>query len=157
MISYLLQLVFGEKKNKNVIKVFKMQDDVQMPTKGSQHSAGYDLHAHEEEKVIEPGKRSLIDTGLKITVPEGCYGRIAPRSGLSYKNCIDVGAGVIDRDYVGEVKVLLINNGEKPFVVRKGDRIAQLICEKISYADIEQVQTLDDTSRGSGGFGSTGQ
>ena len=96
----------------------------------------------------------LIPTGWKFKLPPGTYGRIAPRSGLSLKG-IDVGAGVIDRDYRGEIKVLLINNSAQPFAVNKGDRIAQLICEKIVYPYIKE-DILDYTTRGDKGFGSTG-
>ena len=95
-------------------------------------------------------------TDLQIAVPEGCYGRVAPRSGLAAKKFIDVGAGVIDYDYRGNVGVVLFNFGDEDFKVSKGDRIAQLICEKISYPQLEQCKTLDVTERGAGGFGSTG-
>ncbi|XP_038961577.1 deoxyuridine 5'-triphosphate nucleotidohydrolase isoform X12 [Rattus norvegicus] len=81
----------------------------------------------------------------------------APRSGLAVKHFIDVGAGVIDEDYRGNVGVVLFNFGKEKFEVKKGDRIAQLICERILYPDLEEVQTLDNTERGSGGFGSTGK
>ena len=86
----------------------------------------------------------------------GNYGRIAPRSGLAAKHMIDVGAGVIDSDYRGEVKVLLFNLGEKDFEVNKGDRVAQLIIEKYTITQMTEVKELDDTVRGAGGFGSTG-
>jgi len=91
-----------------------------------------------------------------VQIPEGCYGRIAPRSGLASKNFIDVGAGVIDCDYRGNVGVLLFNFSEEQFIVNKGDRIAQLICEKIEYPELEQVDELDITERNTAGFGSTG-
>lgn len=93
---------------------------------------------------------------MAIGCPEGTYGRIAPRSGLAWKHSIDVGAGVIDADYRGNVGVILFNFSDKDFEVKKGDRIAQLILEKISYCDIVETSDLDDTSRGEGGFGSTG-
>ena len=86
----------------------------------------------------------------------GCYGRIAPRSGLAHKNFIDVGAGVIDSDYRGNVGVILFNFGEQDFEVKKGDRIAQLICEKIEYPDLIEEEELAESERGDGGFGSTG-
>ncbi|XP_046689241.1 deoxyuridine 5'-triphosphate nucleotidohydrolase, mitochondrial-like [Homalodisca vitripennis] len=99
----------------------------------------------------------MVKTDLKIMLPEGCYGRIAPRSGLTWKNGIDVGAGVIDEDYRGDVRVILFNHSDEPFTIEAGDRIAQLICEKIYYPELEEVQELDETNRGSGGFGSTGK
>ena len=101
--------------------------------------------------------KALVKTDLSIAVPEGTYGRIAPRSSLAWKNSIHVGAGVIDGDYRGTVGVVLFNLSTQDFFVMKGDRIAQLILEKILIAEVEEVDELDITSRGSGGFGSTGQ
>lgn len=95
-------------------------------------------------------------TDIQIELPSGCYGRVAPRSGLAAKNFIDVGAGVIDEDYRGNVGVVLFNHAAVPFEIKKGDRIAQLICEQIFYPTIEEVETLSITERGAGGFGSTG-
>lgn len=91
-----------------------------------------------------------------MAIPVGNYGRIAPRSGLACKHMIDVGAGVIDSDYRGEVRILLFNFSEKDFEVQKGDRIAQLIIEKYSITTIREVTELGNTERGEGGFGSTG-
>ncbi|GAB1286827.1 Deoxyuridine 5'-triphosphate nucleotidohydrolase [Apodemus speciosus] len=106
---------------------------------------------------ISPMEKALVKTDIQVAVPSGCYGRVAPRSGLAVKHFIDVGAGVIDEDYRGNVGVVLFNFGKEKFEVKKGDRIAQLICEQICYPELEEVQTLDDTERGSGGFGSTGK
>ena len=100
--------------------------------------------------------KQLVMTDIQVQVPEGCYGRVAPRSGLAVKNFIDVGAGVVDEDYRGNVGVVLFNHSETNFEVKKGDRIAQFICEKIAYPDLEELPTLTDTERGAGGFGSTG-
>lgn len=97
-----------------------------------------------------------MKTGLQIRVPIGCYGRVAPRSGLAVKKFVDCGAGVIDADYRGEVGVVLFNFGEEDFNVQIGDRIAQLVLEKISMTDVVAIDKLDDTERGTGGFGSTG-
>lgn len=105
---------------------------------------------------MQPAGKVLALTDIQIAVPSGCYGRVAPRSGLAHKNFIDVGAGVIDRDYRGNVGVILFNFGKDVFRVKKGDRIAQLICEKISYPRLEECTTLTETVRGEGGFGSTG-
>jgi len=98
----------------------------------------------------------LVSTGIALGIPEGNYGRIAPRSGLSYKNGIDIGAGVIDSDYTGEIKVLLINISNEPFEVEVGDRIAQIIIGKYLVTEIEEVEKLDESERGDAGFGSTG-
>lgn len=97
-----------------------------------------------------------MDTDLAIAVPEGTYGRIAPRSGLAVKNFIDTGAGVIDADYRGQVKVLLFNHSEVDFEVKESDRIAQLVLERIYTPDVEVVEKLEESIRGAGGFGSTG-
>ncbi|XP_006817345.1 deoxyuridine 5'-triphosphate nucleotidohydrolase-like [Saccoglossus kowalevskii] len=96
-------------------------------------------------------------TDIQIQLPDGCYGRVAPRSGLAVKHFIDVGAGVIDQDYRGNVGVVMFNFSESEFEVKKGDRIAQLICEKIYMPELEECEKLDDSERGVGGFGSTGQ
>ena len=95
-------------------------------------------------------------TGIAITVPAGTYGRIAPRSGMSVKHSIDVGAGVIDEDYTGEVKVLLINHSDKQYHIREGDQIAQLILEQIKAPETKMMTELKPTTQGNKGFGSTG-
>ena len=118
-------------------------------------SAGYDLHSS-EGTVIAPHSRQLVATGIAITVPAGTNGRIAPRSGMSVKDSIDVGAGVIDEDYTGEVKVLLINHSDKDYQIRTRDRIAQLILEQIKTPQTKMTTELKPTTRGNKGFGSTG-
>lgn len=127
-----------------------------LPTRGSEEAAGYDLNAV-ESVVIKSKNRALINTGLSITVPKNTYGRIAPRSGLAYKHGIDVLAGVIDRDYTGEVKVILLNTSDSDVSINVSDRIAQLIIEVIKTPVIEKVDTISDTNRSSDGFGSTGR
>ena len=122
--------------------------------RGSQDAAGYDVMSN-VDCVIPARSRALIRTGISIAVPRGCYGRVAPRSGLALKGK-DVGAGVIDADYRGEVGVILINNSDEDFTVKPGDRVAQLIIEVILRPDIRVVSEIDETVRGSGGFGSTG-
>ncbi|XP_056633065.1 deoxyuridine 5'-triphosphate nucleotidohydrolase-like [Diorhabda sublineata] len=141
--------------NKISLKYTKVVEEAYPPTKGSIKAAGYDLKSAYDVVVPARGK-ALVDTGLKIELPEGCYGRIAPRSGLAVKNFIDVGAGVVDEDYRGVLKVVLFNHSDKEFEVKSGDRIAQLICERIFYPELEEVKELTDTERGEGGFGSTG-
>ena len=133
----------------------KLEEGAQIPTKGSKDAAGYDLYAYEDIS-IEAGERALISSGISISIPEGCYGRVAPRSGLACKFSIDVGAGVIDRDYRGIVKVLLINNGKEKFEAAKGTRMAQLILEYYNSPKIIIKDNLDETERADGGFGSTG-
>ena len=125
-----------------------------LPTRGSLQAAGWDISSSESFS-IDPGKRRLCSTGLKIKVPLGNYGRLASRSGLASKHGIEVGAGVIDSDYRGEIKVLLFNHSEKPFAVSVGDKIAQIIFEQINPAPLLLVTSMDETERGENGFGST--
>jgi dUTP pyrophosphatase len=134
----------------------KLCFDAIIPTRGSDRSVGYDLYSLVDTIVPCQAGNALVATGLAITLPPGCYGRVAPRSGLAVKHCINVGAGVIDPDYTGEVKVVLFNHGDKDFEVKKGDRIAQLVLERCETPSIEEINIVEDTERGSGGFGSTG-
>ncbi|KAG7173080.1 deoxyuridine 5'-triphosphate nucleotidohydrolase-like isoform X1 [Homarus americanus] len=138
-----------------VLRFKKLSGNATTPSKGSKLAAGFDLCSAYD--IIIPGQgKALIKTDIQVELPEDCYGRVAPRSGLSWKNHIDVGAGVIDRDYRGNVGVVLFNHAKTDFEVKKGDRVAQLVCEKILYPDIEEVEELVDTERGADGFGSTG-
>ena len=135
--------------------VKRLNEHATLPARGSPLAAGYDLSSSEDIS-IPKGTRGLVGTGIAFTVPHETYGRIAPRSGLAVKKGIQVGAGVIDRDYTGEVKVVLFNHGDEDFVIKKGDRIAQLIIEKIEMPEVKLVDELLVTQRGEGGFGSTG-
>jgi dUTP pyrophosphatase len=133
----------------------KLSDDSTLPTRGSDGAVGYDLYSN-MECVIRPSERGLVSTGIAIVLPSGVYGRVAPRSGLAVKYGIQVGAGVIDPDYTGEVKVILFNHGDKDFEVKKGDRIAQLVLERCETPPVKEIEIIEETDRGSGGFGSTG-
>jgi dUTP pyrophosphatase len=126
-----------------------------IPRRESRGAAGYDLSSA-VDVTIPPGGRAVVPTGIAIAVPEGTYGRVAPRSGLAAKHGIDVLAGVIDEDYRGEVGVILLNTGSAAFSIAAGDRIAQLVLEKIETPLIAVVTDLESTARGGGGFGSTG-
>ncbi|KAL2249724.1 deoxyuridine 5'-triphosphate nucleotidohydrolase [Sesamum indicum] len=137
------------------LRVKKLSEKAILPLRGSPLSAGYDLSSAAETKVPARGK-ALIPTDLSIAIPEGTYARVAPRSGLAWKHTIDVGAGVIDADYRGPVGVILFNHSDVDFEVKAGDRIAQLIIEKIVTPEVTEVDDLDSTHRGFGGFGSTG-
>jgi len=139
----------------NKLIVCKNHDDAIIPKRGSKQAAGYDLYTIDEGRLM-PKQTRLFDTGISFTVPEGTYGRIAPRSGLSKKGIL-VNAGVVDRDYTGPVKVMLHNLSDEMYQVKKNDRIAQLIIEKIATPIIEEVGSLEETDRGEGGFGSTGR
>lgn len=138
------------------IRVLKVTEYATQPRRATPCAAGYDLHSC-EDKVIQAKGRGIVNTGIAISIPDRTYARVAPRSGLTVKNGIDVGAGVIDQDYRGEIKVVLFNHSNEDFVVKIGDRIAQLIIEKIETPDILMVDSLDETERGDGGFGSTGK
>ncbi|KAH8144687.1 uncharacterized protein LAJ45_11280 [Morchella importuna] len=135
--------------------VKKLSPKAQLPTRGSAFAAGYDVYSSHATTIPARGK-ALVDTDISIAVPAGTYGRIAPRSGLASKNFIDVGAGVIDADYRGQVKVLLFNHSDSDFEVKEGDRVAQLVLERIYTPEVEEVQDLEESVRGAGGFGSTG-
>jgi dUTP pyrophosphatase len=130
-----------------------------LPTYMTQGSAGCDLYAAiENERTLLPGARVLIPAGFCMALPRGFEAQIRPRSGLAVKHgvtCLNT-PGTIDADYRGPVSVLLINLGHEPFVVRRGDRIAQMIVSRVEQADFREAERLDITVRASGGFGSTG-
>lgn len=133
----------------------KLHESASLPSRSNAGDAGYDLSAV-EHWTIPVGKRALVDTGLAVAIPGGHYGRIAPRSGLAVKKGLQTGAGVVDSCYRGSVKVLLFNQGEDTVFITPGDRIAQLIVERIATPEPEWVDELPETSRGIGGFGSSG-
>ena len=137
-----------------MLKVKLLTDSAAAPARATPGSAGYDLACAASAVVPARGK-ALIKTGISIALPDGCYGRVAPRSGLAWKHSIHVGAGVIDADYRGEVGVVLFNLSDTDFNVSVGDRVAQLVLERIVVPDVQVVQELSDTERGGGGFGST--
>lgn len=133
--------------------------DLPLPSYESDEAAGMDIRAAlTEPKTLEPGERDLIPTGLQMALPHGYEAQIRPRSGLAYKQGITMlnSPGTIDSDYRGEVKVLAINHGEEPFVVKHGDRIAQMVIAPVYQPQIEETETLPESNRGEGGFGSTG-
>ncbi len=133
----------------------KLNLNATLPTRGSSWAAGLDLYSIEAVH-LSPGQRVLVRTGLAVAIPEGYYGRIAPRSGLATKNGIDVLAGVIDADYRGEIQCLLHNTSDETVELPAQSKICQLIIEKIITPSPAWVDDLADTDRGSGGFGSTG-
>ncbi len=133
-----------------------------LPAYETAGSAGMDLRAAVPEDApvtLEPGARALVPTGLKIALAPGWEAQIRPRSGLALKHGISAPntPGTIDSDYRGEVGVILINLGQEPFVVRRGERIAQMVIAAVAQAVVTEVDTLDETARGAGGFGSTGR
>lgn len=140
----------------DVLEFKRLSEHATQPTRGSPESAGLDLYSAEDVEVPARG-RAVAKTDIAIAVPYGCYGRVAPRSGLAVKQFVDVGAGVVDSDYRGNVGVVLFNFNTEPFQVKRGDRIAQLIIERIAMPELREVAELGDTKRGAGGFGSTGK
>ena len=137
------------------LRVKRISDDATLPTRGSLGAVGYDL-ACTQDFVLDTQSHTLVSTGLGFQLPSGVYGRVAPRSGLTVKHGVHIGAGVIDPDYTGEVRVAMFNLGLEPIEFKRGDRIAQLILERCEVPDVLEVDILVPTLRGEGGFGSTG-
>ena len=137
------------------LQVKLLRGNVVLPARGSAGATGYDLCASSNCVIPSQGK-GTVETGLAVSLPSGTYARIAPRSGLAIRNFIDVGAGVVDSDYRSEIKVVLFNHSAEDFVFQVGDRIAQVILERIETPQVKKVAALDDTDHGAGGFGSTG-
>jgi dUTP diphosphatase len=127
-----------------------------LPEYGSPAAAGADVRAS-EALVIPPGGRAAVPTALRLEIPPGHVGLVWPRSGLAVRHGIDTLAGVIDSDYRGELKVVLVNHGPEPFAIAAGDRVAQLLLQRVERARFVAADAVGDTGRGSGGFGSTGR
>lgn len=140
-----------------IIQIKKLADDATIPTKSNISDAGWDLYSSGMATIVYPHERKLISTDISIAIPDGYCGLIWPRSGLSVNSGIDILAGVIDSGYRGEVKVCMLNTSDTLVHVHPGDRIAQLIIQKVEDVSFTEVKNLDDTSRGDGGFGSTGR
>ena len=139
-----------------MIKVKKIHELAIVPKRNNPTDAGADLYSV-EQVTIPPQCRALVSTGISVEIPEGFYGRIAPRSGLAVKNGIDVLAGVCDSSYRGEIKVVIINTDKDyPFEITYGDKIAQLIIEQHFNFEMIEYDELTDSNRGSNGFGSSG-
>src|SRR6185503_2924167 len=160
----------GAQRNKNRIGVMMITvrvatlahfEGLMLPAYETADAAGMDLRAavpEQEPVVLAPGERSMIPTGLAIALPSGYEAQVRPRSGLAAKHgvtCLN-SPGTIDADYRGEVKVILINLGQEPFIIKRGERIAQMIVAPVTRAELKVVTELDMTKRGTGGFGSTG-
>jgi len=141
------------------IKRLQHGQDLPLPKYQTRHSAGMDLYAAvNEDLTIEPGGWKLVPTGLTMALPEGYEAQVRPRSGLALKQGISVlnTPGTVDADYRGEVGVILMNHSKKDLIVKRGDRIAQMIINKIEQIVFEEVAELPATARGAGGFGHTG-
>jgi dUTP pyrophosphatase len=144
-----------ERDDGAVVLPVLLGEGARLPAYGSTSAAGADLCAS-EPLVIGAGARAAVPTGLRVAIPPGHVGLVWPRSGLAVRHGIDTLAGVIDADYRGEVKVVLVNHGSEPFTIAAGDRIAQLLLQRVERAAFRAAETLDDTARGEAGFGSTG-
>lgn len=134
--------------------------DVPLPAYATEGSAGMDIRAAvKDELIIEPGKVSLVPTNLSVEIPKGYEIQVRPRSGLAANHFVGIlnSPGTIDSDYRGEIKIILMNFGDKPFTIHKGDRIAQLVVSKVYSAKIVEAENLNSSKRGEGGFGHTGK
>ncbi|MBC7136392.1 dUTP diphosphatase [Oceanibaculum nanhaiense] len=141
------------------VRILPHGEGLDLPAYQTADSAGLDLVAAvEAEMVLNPGERALVPTGLAIALPSGYEAQIRPRSGLAFKHGMTVlnSPGTVDADYRGEVKVLMINLGQEPFAVKRGERIAQMVVAPVTQIAWQPVADLDETARGAGGFGSTG-
>jgi len=128
----------------------------ELPVYSSDDAAGADLRAN-EDVTLAPGERAAVGTGVHLEIPRGHVGLVWPRSGLAVRHGLDTLAGVIDADYRGEVRVVLVNHGQEPVRLTRGDRIAQLLVQQVDRAVFRRVDALAETGRGGGGFGSTGR
>lgn len=136
----------------------RLSEAARAPRRAHEGDAGYDLFAAEEAR-LGPGERASVGTGIAVAIPEGCAGLVLPRSGLAMRHGISVvnAPGLIDAGYRGELRVLLLNTDRsEPFEVAPGDRIAQLVISRVESPDLVELESLDETARGAGGFGSTG-
>jgi len=132
--------------------------DLPLPGRATPHAAGYDIRSAEDEVVLEPGEVRLVSTGLVMELPLGVECQVRPRSGLALRHGITLpnSPGTIDPDYRGELRVILQNTGSEPVTVARGERIAQLVFARFEAPAVDEVESLSDTERGQGGFGSTG-
>jgi len=138
----------------------RVRPDAQLPKYMSDGAAGMDLAASlDTEVTIAPGQRALVGTGLAIALPRGFEAQVRPRSGLAAKHGVTVlnAPGTIDEDYRGEIKVILINHSDEPFVVKSGERIAQMVVAPVARVTLVEADSLDGSTRGAGGFGHTGR
>lgn len=134
-------------------------EDIPFPAKMSTGASGFDLCAAvDNEVILQPGEWKLIPTGISIAMPDHLEAQVRPRSGLAFKHGISMlnTPGTIDADYRGEIKVIMVNFGDHPFPVKRGDRIAQLVFQEVAKVQLQQVEQLAETVRGAGGFGHTG-
>jgi dUTP pyrophosphatase len=143
-----------------LVRRLSQAGDLPLPQRATPDSAGFDLRARVDAPlVLEPGQRRLVPTGIAVALPAGFEAQVRPRSGLALKQGLTAlnSPGTVDSDYRGEIGVVLINHGEGPLTVRRGDRIAQLVIQRLPEVELVEVEELPDSDRGPGGFGHTGQ
>lgn len=141
------------------IRITNRCPDIERPSRATPHAAGFDLRAAVDEPLaLAPGQRALVPTGISIEIPPGYEGQVRARSGLALRHGIALvnAPGTIDADYRGEIGVILVNLGENPFTISRGERIAQLVIAALAPCELEVATELAPTTRGEGGFGSTG-
>lgn len=138
------------------LKIQKINSEAIIPNYANEDDAGLDLHSA-ENFILKPGERRAIETGIKMEIPEGYVGLVWDKSGIAANNGIKTMAGVIDSGYRGEIKIVLINLSNQDFEIKKGQKIAQMLIQKIEHPEIEIVEFLSKSDRGEGGFGSTGK
>ena len=138
------------------VKIKKLNPQAKIPSYAHEGDAGLDIHSIEDLTILS-NERKLIATGISMALPDGYVSLVWDKSGLAAKNGITVLGGVIDSHYRGEYKIILFNTTKEPFEIKKGDKIAQILIQKVERAIIEEVAELEETSRGFGGFGSTGK
>ena len=143
------------------LKVKRLRDEAILPSRAHNHDAGFDLHCLPKNDSpyaeIAPGKSALVGTGIAVFIQEGYFGYIRSRSGLASKSHLEVGAGVVDSGYTGEVQVLLRNHGDRIQYIIAGDRIAQMLILPVPEVTLVEVDSFEETDRGEGGFGSSGR
>lgn len=139
------------------LKVKLINPDAKLPSYAHQGDSGMDIYSV-EDKIINSGETALIKTGLKIELPEGTEAQVRPKSGIALKSSVTVlnTPGTVDQGFTGEICVILINHGKNEYKVNKGEKIAQMVIQPVIRVEVEQVEELSDSSRGEGGFGSTG-
>jgi len=137
-----------------ILKYKKLSEDAVAPAKAHDSDAGFDFFST-DRVILSPGQRKPIRTGVAVAIPEGMVGLMWSRSGLAFQYGVDTKAGCIDSDYRGEVMILLENNGSRPIVINKGDKVSQMVVLDLGKVTVEEVEDLDETVRGEDGFGST--
>ena len=147
----------GNGEEKTMVIRFKLDEGAIRPTKAHELDAGFDLYSREQRRITDCGNSAVFNTGVHVEIPKGYVGYILGRSGLNTNFGVICPTGVVDAGYTGSIKVKLYNSGEFPYTIRQGERIAQLVIQPIADCELVEADTLEDSERGSDGFGSTGR